>query len=157
MLTVRFEDHSEEIARKIQRKLFAAVRDAAESLADAYKFALQRQVAPPHSGIGEIPHAYLGWKPGGYGPTNSTGINNIPPEFSAEQTAYLSEYISYGAVEEFGAHGFIGFETNGHVGSRSENYLIYHDQNGRPWVQPVFDQEKPEMIARAKAAFERTE
>lgn len=156
MLTVRFEEHSEEIFEKLKRKLFAAVAVAAESLADGYKSALQRQVAPPHSGVGEIPHAYFGWKQGGYGPTNSTGINNIPPEFSAEQTAFLSEYISHGAVEEFGAHGFIGFETNGHVGNRNENYLIYHDQNGRPWVLPVFDQEKSEMAARAKSAFERT-
>lgn len=156
MLTVLFEDHSEEVAARIQRKLFSAVTDAAESLADGYKYALQAKTAPPHSGVGQVPHAYLGWKPGGYGPTNSTGINNIPQEFAAEQTEFLSEYISHGSVEAFGAHGFVGFKTDGHVANREQNYLLYHDQNGRPWVLPVFDQERPEMAARAKSAFERT-
>jgi hypothetical protein len=158
VLTVSFKDHSEDVTAKLRRKVFAAVKVSARTLADGYRKALQEKKAPPHSSIGEIPAAYLGWKPGGFGPTNPTLINNIPPEFAAVQTEFLSEYIVSGFVEEFGGQGFVGFSSDGHVANRSQNYLIYWDQfGGRPWIYPVYQQEKNQMIQAARAEFEGTE
>lgn len=156
MFSVRIEDNREGVKALLTRKLLAACQAAAESMADGYKFALQSRVAPPHSKLGEIPHAYLGYKPGGFGPTNPTGINNIPPEFSSVQSDYLSSYIEGGASGEFGdVSGFVGFAPS-HVTTRDQNYLLYHDRAGRPWVVPTYRREKQAVARAANNAFEGT-
>lgn len=153
MLTVRIESHVERIQALIARKLLAAAQAAAEETADAYKYHLQKRQAPPHSDAGEIPHAYMGYKPGGFGPTNPTGVNNIPPEFSSVQTDFLSTYIEGGASGEFGeVSGYVGFAPS-HVTRRDQNYLLAHDQSGRPWVDEIFRLERENIRRQARTAF----
>lgn len=139
MLTVRFEEHSDRIAKVLSRKLLAAMDAAASELADSYRFGLQREIAPPHSRPGQIPHAF----------------NEQPPSSNTGQVDYLSSYIESGSAGEFNEPvGFVGF-TPSHVVSRQENYLIDHDLQGRPWVKPIYDQSKLNMVAVAKESFEK--
>lgn len=160
MLTVLFEDHKDRIKEILRKKLGEATFAAADKLADSYKDGLQETIAPPHSRLGQIPHAYMGWKPGGYGPTNpnfrfddqNTWVNNVPPEFDSAQVSYLSNFIESGSGEE---KGVVGFRPS-HVTDRSDNYLLSHDQFwGRPWVRPIYEQVKDQMAAVAKQAFEK--
>ena len=158
MLTARFEDHSDRVIEMLNRKLAAAIGVAAENLAEAYRVRLQKFQAPPHSNIGEIPHRYLGHRPGGWGPVFGEGeINNRPESgFSSIQDDYLATYIEGGADDVFGiVNGYVGFLPS-HVTFREKNYLLMWDQNGRPWVDEIYGTAKPEMASAAKAAFEGT-
>ena len=151
-----FVDHSEAIKDLLYRKLRALVGAAAERLADDYKIALQRETAPPHSEKGQIPFRYLGHKPRGFGPLNGYGeINNTTSfGFSSNQTDYLATYIhGVSGAEGQKVLGLVGF-IDSHVTRRDQNYLIWHDRNGRPWVMPVYRKSKSAMISEAKAAFE---
>ena len=154
VLTVRFKDNTFAIQAKIAELAVEASVAAAEELSEQYKYGLATP-APPHSSVGGIPHAYLGWKPGGYGPTNPTGVNNIPPEFASEQVDFLKEYIGFArssSAETLG--GVVGFSPS-HVAGRSQNYLLDHDRSGRPWVRPLYDRAKTAMINAVKAVFRR--
>jgi hypothetical protein len=162
MFSVTFVNHSERVMDLLNRKLLACVRAAAVELGDSYKFGLQREYAPPHSRLGEIPHAYMGHKTGGYGPV--LGADNTPnntPEsgFAAVQGDFLSSYIEGDASSAFGSvDGWVGFSPQGsHVQSRLQNYLLKHDRNGRPWVRPIFDRNRKNIASAAKTAFEGTE
>jgi len=158
VLTARFEDHSERVIAMLNRKLAAAIGAAAEDLADAYRAGLQFSQAPPHSRVGEIPHRYFGHRPGGFGPVFGAGEPNNTQEsgFSATQTDYLSTYIEGGADDVFGiVNGYVGFLPS-HVTTREQNYLLEHDQRGRPWVIPLYRSAKSEMARVAKSAFEGT-
>lgn len=155
MLTVQFVDNSEKIKELLNKKLLASVGKAAQILSDSYQTGLQASIAPPHSRPGQIPHAYMGHKPGGYGPVNGEGEpNNTPLQgFASTQSDFLSEYIDHGSQEVFGdIEAFVGFRPS-HVASRDMNYLIQHDQSGRPWIRPLYDKNKDAMIAAAKDAF----
>ena len=159
MLSVTFVNHSERVAELLNRKLLACVKAAAVTLSDGYQTGLQDTIAPPHSKMGQIPHAYLGHKPGGFGPVNGYGQpNNTPLQgFAREQTEYLSDYIRGDANGDFGSvEGYVGFEPS-HVGSRQDNYLLMHDASGRPWVMPLFKKTRQAMVNSAKTAFEGTE
>lgn len=156
-LSVRIEDHSQQVMELLERKLRAGLGAAAVDLADAYAFGLQRTIAPPHSVLGEIPHAYLGHKPLGYGPLFGEGERNNRQEvgFSATQSEYLSDYIrgASGAPGQ-SLRGMVGFEESGHVTRREQNYLIDHDRNGRPWVMPLYRSAKQQMATAFVSAFE---
>lgn len=157
-LSVRIEDHSQRIMELLERKLRAGLGAAAEDLADAYAFGLQREPAPPHSERGEIPHAYLGHKSGGFGPVFGPGEPNNQPAsgFSSTQTDFLSSYIrgTAGAPGQ-SLRGMVGF-ADSHVTRRSQNYLLMHDQNGRPWVNELFKPARQQMAAAFVRAFEDT-
>jgi hypothetical protein len=145
-------------ARIVERVSNACVR-AAEVLAVGYTEGLQASVAPPHSRPGQIPHAYMGYVQGGFGPVNDdTRINNTPLQgFAYDQQMYLSEYIR-SARDGFG--GVVGFSPS-HVQSRFKNYLIGWDQGRieytsvprRPWIRPLYDQTKSRMIGAARAGL----
>ena len=162
MSSVTFVDHSEKIKEKLNRKLEACVRAAAVLLSDGYQTGLQKTIAPPHSRIGEIPHAYAGHKPRGFGPLNGYGEPNNTTElgFARDQQVgsdFLSNYIEGGASGDFGTvEGFVGFRPS-HVASRAQNYLLRHDETGRPWVYPLFRENRSQMVIAAKTAFEGTE
>ena len=162
MSSVTFVDHSDAIKEKLNRKLEACFRAAALKLAKGYREGLQETIAPPHSGIGEIPHAYAGHKRGGFGPLNGYGEPNNTAEFGFARdqgvgSDFLSNYIEGGASGHFGTvEGFVGFRPS-HVDSRSMNYLLRHDETGRPWVYPLFRENRSQMAAAAKTAFEGTE
>lgn len=157
-VSVRFEDHTAAIIELLERKLRAAVGAAAEGLADEYKFGLQRRIAPPHSRKGQVPYAYLGHKAGGFGPVNAPlEINNtVRQGFSQDQVDYLSSYI-HGTASAEGqrVQGLVGF-TDSHVTSRSQNYLLWHNRNGRPWVRPLYQKGRKRLAQAAKIAFEGT-
>lgn len=140
------EYHREEFLKILDRKLLACVRGASNSLVLDYRSELQREIAPPHSKIGEIPHAYLGWKPGGYGPTNETLINN------PGQTEFLSNFIDYEAGDFFFVSATIGFKPNHTL--PGDNYLIMHDREGRPWIRPILDKALPAARIIAKESFD---
>ena len=151
-----FVDHSEAIKDLLYRKLRALVGAAAERLADEYKHELQKNTAPPHSKRGQIPFAYLGHRPGGFGPLNGYGeINNtVSQGFSSDQSAYLASYIhGVAGAEGQKIQGLVGF-IDSHVTRRDQNYLIWHDRNGRPWIIPVYQRSKQQMVEESKAAFE---
>ena len=160
-VSVSFVDHSAEIMELLERKLRAAVGNAAEELAEVYKsrsFGLQRRIAPPHSRKGQVPYAYLGWKDGGFGPVNGFGERNNTPKqgFSSTQTDYLSSYIhGTGTPEGQRIQGLVGF-IDSHVTSRSQNYLLWHDRNGRPWVNRLYQRGRKRVAQAAKAGFEGT-
>lgn len=147
MLTVQFEDHTETFLERLRRRLLNACSAPADELADIYRGDLQRNIAPPHSDPGQIPHAYFGWKSGGYGPTNDTMINN------PGQVDYLATYIDFAANDLFGGiQASIGFRPS-HV-QPGENYLLYHDANGRPWIQPIFYRNLTFLKDVSAAAFQ---
>lgn len=155
MLTAQVADHLPQILELIQRKTFAAVKAAAEQLADDYKTELQRNDAPPHSGPGEIPHRYFGHKPGGFGPVfGDNEINNRPESgFATVQADFLSSYIEGEAVDSFGEiEGYVGFAPS-HVVTREQNYLLKHDQEGRPWVDEIFRDNMQGIADAAADAF----
>lgn len=157
MLTVQFVDHSEAVKELLSRKLLAAVGAAAQILSDGYQGGLQATIAPKHSKVGAIPHAYMGHKPGGFGPLNQPGQPNNTPQqgFSSTQTEFLSEYIDHGSTDLFGdVSGFVGFKP-GHVTTRSQNYLLWHDAHGRPWVIRLYDKNKQAMATSAQQAFQQ--
>lgn len=162
MSSVTFVDHSEKIKEKLDRKLEECIRAAAVSLSASYKDGLQENIAPPHSKIGEIPHAYAGHKPKGFGPLNEYGeANNTTAQgFARDQgvgSDFLSNYIQGGASGHFGTiEGFVGFGKS-HVVDRSMNYLLRHDSNGRPWVYPLFRENRSKMAIAAKKAFKEAE
>jgi hypothetical protein len=158
--SVSFADHSETIKDLLERKLRAAVGAVAEQLADDYKHELKRVEAPPHSALGQIPHWYVGHKPGGFGPVFGEGeINNRPESgFSAVQSEPLASYIiGVTGAEGQAVKAFVGFDPSGsHVQSRHENYLIKHDQKGRPWVDEIFKDSRSNLKVKAIDAFEGT-
>jgi hypothetical protein len=156
MFSVTFDDHREAIKEKLNRKLLAAVNAAAVTLSDGYQSGLQETIAPPHSRVGEVPHAYFGHRPGGFGPVNGYGEpNNTPLQgFERDQTEFLSESIRGGANGDFGSvEGFVGFAPS-HVGGRFQNYLLWWDSHGRPWVDRLFRRNRAAMAQSAKSAFE---
>ena len=166
MLTARYEDHSDRVIEMLNRKLTAAIRAAAEHLADAYKYGLQLDESPEHSPPGQIPHRYLGHARDGYGPVNGENEpNNTPVQgFSGTQTDFLATYIDGGADDVFGVvNGYVGFLPS-HVTRRDQNYLLQWDQGTiprrlgvrRPWVDEIYDRNKVYIKADAKAAFEGT-
>lgn len=162
MLTVQFADHSERIQELIARKAEAACVAAANVLAEKYVEILMTTEAPEHSDPGEIPHHYLGFIQGGYGPVNKLPEvrNNTPKQgFASRQTANLATFISSGTnSRNIGA--VVGFRP-GHVTSRSKNYLIQHDQGDvpqfpgveRPWIIPGYRRCQDTMQTAASAAF----
>ena len=111
MLTAQVVDHQQEMMALLRRKLLALTNRACFELADAYKVGLQQRDAPPHSEKGEIPHAYFGWKPGGFGPVyEDKGPNNRPPFFASFQTDHLATYIEGSAENVFDEiEGYVGF------------------------------------------------
>jgi len=162
MSSVTFVDHSEKIKEKLDRKLEGCIRAAAVSLSASYKDGLQANIAPEHSNIGEIPHAYAGHKQGGFGPLNGYGeANNTTAQgFARDQgvgSDFLSNYIEGGASGHFGTiEGFVGFRKS-HVVDRSKNYLLWHDSNGRSWVYPLFRENRSQMAVAAKKGFKEAE
>jgi hypothetical protein len=159
MLTAQVADHLPAILELIQRKTFAAVQSIAVELADDYKSDLQAVQAPEHSALGEIPHRYFGHRPGGYGPLfGDNEINNRPESgFASVQADYLASYIEGEAVEFLGEiEGYVGFAPS-HVVTREQNYLLEHDQHGRPWVDEILDRHKQEIAEAAADAFRDAE
>jgi hypothetical protein len=161
-IAVRFEDHSAQIIEMIERKLRAGLGEAARVLGEEYQTALLAEDAPPHSKPGQIPHAYLGHKPGGFGPLNGPGeINNTTKfGFSSDQQDNLASYI-HGTGTPAGQRlqAIVGF-SDSHVTRRSQNYLIQWDQaeiqgsaKRRPWVRPVYDKRKTQIVNAFKAGF----
>ena len=148
----RFDYHRDQFYELLNRKLLAACAAAAEQLADVYRGNLTRNIAPPHSNIGEIPHAYLGWKPDGYGPVRFPETLNNPG-----QEDFLANYIDFSASDVFFVSAAVGFKPS-HVGSEFApvNYLLWHDRHGRPWVEPILRQNIPIAAEIAKASFEAT-
>ncbi len=159
MLTVRFEDKREEFKALLARKVAAATAEAANVLADTYREILS-DPAPPHSRPGEIPHAYFGHKPGGWGPANGYNQpNNTSAQgFNGTQITFLKNYIDSGASS--GSSAVVGFSPS-HVTTREKNYLIGWDQgmiNGdpvlqRPWINPGFEMAKQKMRQFAAVEF----
>ena len=147
--------HLPEVKIAIENILNVMVSAAAETLAGQYRRELTRRVSPPHSRIGRVPHAYDGPRPGGFDNTGGQdGMKNNRPEtgFARDQEDFLANYIETDG-------GKIGFRLDGHVANRSQNYLLWHDRNGRPWVRRIFFRERgpgsqiaKKMIAAAKAA-----
>ena len=147
------------IAARIAERVSNACVRAAEVLAEEYTIGLQRNTSPPHSKPGQIPHAYMGYIQGGFGPVNvDTDINNtVDQRFAYDQQMYLSEYIR-AARDEIG--GVVGFSPS-HVQSRFKNYLIGWDQGRieyksvptRPWIRPLYDKAKSRMIGAARAGL----
>ena len=139
MLTARYEDHSDRVIEMIAKRMTVAIRAAAETLAQEYRDKLMRRQAPPHSRPGQIPYMFFG---------QEGGIPNNRPEtgFSSEQENFLATYIDGGAEYVFGdVDGYVGFMPS-HVTSRDKNYLLEHDQAGRPWVKRIFESARGDMI-----------
>ncbi len=153
MLTARVVDHRVRIQEMLNAKIGDACAVAAEVLAVAYRRALQKTEAPPHSKPGEIPHAYLGWKPGGFRVLNDSDSSEIN---NPGQVAFLSEYIDSSPTKK-GDSAVVGFLQAPHIGGRDGNYLLIFDQTNRPWTGPVFDDTRAEMkkefIASLKVPF----
>lgn len=154
MMTVQVVDHSEKVIALLRRKVKALLEKAAFEIADYYRFELQASTAPPHSEAGQIPHAYFGHKEGGFGPVFGAGEpNNQPPEFSAVQTDYLATYIDHGVDDTFDfVQAFVGFSPS-HVTTRDQNYLLFWDQNGRPWVERIYKRNRDGIAEEASKAF----
>ena len=154
MLTAQVVDHQQEIMALLRRKLLALTNRACFELADAYKVGLQQRDAPPHSEKGEIPHAYFGWKPGGFGPVyEDKGPNNRPPFFASFQTDHLATYIEGSAENVFDEiEGYVGFAPS-HVVTREQNYLLFHDQRNRPWVDELYERNKVQIVEYAIESF----
>lgn len=163
MLTVRFEDYREVLIELLNLKLRAAAEGAAGVLAQHYRDMLSED-APPHSGPGQVPHAYLGHKEGGYGPVNAEGAPNNTPKnkfngipFSSTQVAHLKDYIDVGPAEGGSVVGF----APGHVSSRPQNYLIAWDRGKvrgqknkkRPWIDEGYKEARDEMKQVAVEEF----
>jgi hypothetical protein len=165
-LAVSFADHSERINEILQRKIKAGMGASAVSLAEAYKDGLQAEQAPPHSEPGQVPHAYLGHRPGGYGPLlGENEIQNVTFfGFSRDQSDNLSSYIEGGSSGSGSTvQGSVGF-TDSHVTTRSQNYLIGWDQGTvprfsgivRPWIIPLYRKAKSVMISAFADKFRDT-
>jgi hypothetical protein len=159
VLTVRFEDKREEFKALLLRKVSAATAEAARVLEETYVEILS-DPAPPHSRPGEIPHAYFGHKPGGWGPANGRfQPNNTSKQgFNGTQVTFLKNYISSGGSADGSA--VVGFSPS-HVTTRQKNYLLGWDQgriNGdavlrRPWVNPGYEMAKIKMRQFAAVEF----
>jgi len=161
VLTVRFEEHNQRFGALLLRKIEAGCTAAATELSETYRRLLLRNIAPAHSRAGEIPHAYLGHKPGGYGPKNGVAgsINNTPRQgFSGTQITFLASYIDAARAASGGA--VVGFSPS-HVTNRQKNYLLGWDQGRidgdavpmRPWVVPGYNAAKPLMVNLFKVEF----
>lgn len=155
--------HLPSLKIRIENILQVMVSAAAETLAGQYRAELGRRVAPPHSSLGSVPHAYNGPRPGGFDNTegvpgmknNRTTTGNFfepSTRFPRDQTDFL-----YTHIEAEG--GKIGFTLDGHVTNRKLNYLLSHDKNGRPWVRRIYFRQRgpgsqiaKKMIAAAKRA-----
>lgn len=154
MLTAQVVDHQQQILDLLKRKLLAMTNRACVELADAYKVGLQERDAPPHSEKGGIPHAYFGWKPGGFGPVyEDLGPNNRPPFFASFQTDHLATYIEGSAENVFDEiEGYVGFAPS-HDVTRRQNYLLFHDQQSRPWVDELYQRNKQQIVEYAIESF----
>lgn len=146
--------HLDTVKIQIENILAVMVNAAAETLAGQYRAELTRRVSPPHSRIGRVPHAYNGPRFGGFDNTGGQPVKNNRPEtgFAREQDDFLANYIDVDG-------GKIGFRLDGHVANRPQNYLLWHDRNGRPWVRRIFFRQRgpgsqiaKKMVAAAKAA-----
>ena len=154
--TVRVPDG---IRKMIARKVADACVAAADVLAVEYFKALTYAIAPPHSSPGEIPHAYAGWREGGFGPVNDdTTINNTPRQgFAKNQEYFLAAYIRSARSSTGGSVGF----TPSHVRDRFMNYLLGWDQGMilgqqvpvRPWVKPVYQRSQGLMIQAVRESL----
>ena len=165
-IAVSFTDHSERINAIIGMKMKAGLGAMAVSLAEEYKDGLQAERSPDHSAPGEIPHAYLGHREGGYGPLLGEGeIQNVTFfGFSRDQSGFLSSYIEGGSSGSGDSvRGVVGF-ADSHVTERRQNYLIQWDQGNvpgffgirRPWIIPLYQKAKTGMINAFKAAVRKS-
>lgn len=153
---------------RLMERMFYATQSICDRAAEEYRSGLTATIAPPHSAKGKIPHAYFGWKDGGYGPVNldnweedpfsfpfgegasggGTRINNTAKQgFASDQSDYLANSITW-TTEVFGESSVVGWKPS-HVTSRAMNYLLKHDRTGRPWRKPLYDQ----MRAMLKREF----
>jgi hypothetical protein len=158
MLSVRFSDNREAVKAVLARKVMAACVEAASVLAETYVEILG-DTAPPHSRVGEIPHAYNGHKLGGYGPVNGIlQANNTSLQgFNGTQITFLKNYIDHSRSERGAVVGF----SPSHVTTREKNYLLGWDQGRidgspvpiRPWVNPGFELAKEKMKQFAAVEF----
>ena len=158
MLSVRFQDNREQIKEILRRKVSAACVEAANVLTESYVEILGT-VAPPHSRVGEVPHAYNGHKLGGYGPVNAIlqPNNTALQGFNGTQITSLKNYIDF-ARSSNGA--VVGFSPS-HVNNREKNYLLGWDQGRiegqpvpiRPWVNPGYELAKEKMKQFASVEF----
>lgn len=161
MLNVSFRDNREALKELLRRKVQAATEAAAAVLSEEYQLILSED-APPHSQPGQIPHAYLGHKVGGFGPVNKfLGPNNTPDQgFSGTQSRNLKDFIDSARARSGAVVGF----APSHVTSREQNYLLGWDQGTipgtsvrRPWVDEGYQSGKEEMKTQAASAFRETQ
>lgn len=155
-MNVRFVDHTEELFQQLMVRVAAATAAAAGVLAEGYREALLRRQAPPHSKIGEIPKAYFGHRPKGYGPTEWAEYSGGRAINNPGQVDYLASYIDYSTEQEFGLPtASVGFRPAPHIGTPEVpgNYLLLHNESGRPWVVPVFDEVRSDAAQAASRAF----
>ena len=162
VLTARVVDHRVRIQEMLNAKIGAACKAAADRLADSYVAGLQAQQAPEHSVPGQIPFRYDGHKEGGFGPVhlplqaNNTPLS--PQRYASVQSDFLATYIESGFGNNNGS--VVGFAPS-HVARRSQNYLLQWndgttpEQPGvtRPWVKPIYDFAKQDMVADAVEAL----
>lgn len=153
-LSIEFKDHSDFINDLLEAKVRGGIFEVCDRLAQQYRKKLGVP-APPHSQPGEMPHAYLGHKPGGYGPVNGPpGSRNNPG-----QTNFLKEYIR-------GGTNGVGFLPS-HVTTRQDNYLIRWDtgqffsSNGRyarrTWIKRGYFEAKPLLVVAFERGFDETQ
>ena len=149
MLTVHVEHYKERIQELVQQRMQGVCYAAAESLEDQYRRGLREGTSPPHSRPGQVPHAYMGHRPGGYPfkknntPESGTINNTVAQGFAKDQDDFLSNYIRAGRTKAGACVGFIP----SHVQNRFKNYLLGWDQGviggnvveKRPWVEPLFN------------------
>lgn len=152
-LSVEIRDHSDYIMELLEAKIRGGIFEASQELASQYREKLSSP-APPHSQPGEMPHAYLGHKEGGYGPTSGPPLSINNPG----QVDFLKNYIR-------GGMNGVGFAPS-HVSGRDQNYLIRWDTgqffrtNGRfarrTWIKRGYEESKQAMIQAFKAGFRET-
>ena len=154
MTTVRITDHTDEFLEQLKARIGRACEAAAGILADNYREALtatwsfQSPTGPPHSRPGEVPHRYLGHRPGGYRVHGYGQINN------QGQTDFLANYMTSDSILSE-QRSCVGFSQN-HTrrGLRGwvpgTNYLISHDPmvaGIRPWITPIYNDSRQEMVS----------
>lgn len=156
MLSVHVEHYTERIQALVRERMREACFVAAENLEDQYRRGLREGTSPPHSRPGQVPHAYMGHRPGGYPfkknntPESGTINNTVAQGFAKDQDDFLSNYIRAGRTKDGACVGFIP----SHVQNRFKNYLLGWDQGviganvveRRPWVKPLYNRGRQGMI-----------
>ena len=156
MTSVSVQVDRDAIRAMVERRVKNGCVEGADFLANRYMDGLTENVAPRHSRAGEIPHAYFGWVPGGFGPVNGKQlINNTPKQgFVRNQSDFLAMYIRAARTKEGGGVGFLP----SHVQNRYMNYLLGWDEGRykgetvprRPWVKPLYLRHEDEMREAVK-------